>query len=447
VYVPTPRLLLVAAFGAVPIVLAGSHTLALLLAGLWLIGTCAVAAVDGRDTVVEGLSWTRVADQKLSLGVANGIELHLANTGNRVVQFAVRDTVPLRLQPRGEAFAGDCAAHGEWAGRYTAVPIARGDYALGPVTARYLGPMGLVWRQRRHDVVDTVRVYPNLLALSQYDAFVRRGLLQEIGLRNSRRWGAGTEFERLRDYTPDDEYRRISWAATARRRTPVVVDYETERSQNVIIMLDTGRLMATKLPLRGDGDVLNAQALTRLDHAVNAALMLGYVSEGVGDRVGIVAFGDVVQRFVPPRAGRGHFLAIADALYDVREEPAEPNYADAFSFLSAHVRRRSLVVLFTDIGAPETGQALVRSMAVASRRHLCVAVTLRDPALQALAVQPPDEARTVYERAVARLWLDDRTALLRRLAARGVLTVDTSADAISTDVVNRYLEVKARASL
>jgi uncharacterized protein (DUF58 family) len=86
-------------------------------------------------------------------------------------------------------------------------------------------------------------------------------------------------------------------------------------------------------------------------------------------------------------------------------------------------------------------------MAVASRRHLCVAVTLRDPALQALAVQPPDEARTVYERAVARLWLDDRTALLHRLAARGVLTVDTSADAISTDVVNRYLEVKARASL
>jgi uncharacterized protein (DUF58 family) len=447
VYIPTPRLLVVAAFGAVPIVLAGSHTVALVLAAVWLIGTVVIAVIDGRDGTVDGIAWDRVAEPKLCLGVSNRIELRLANASNRTVRFEVRDTVPPRLQPRGERFSGVSSAHGEWSGRYTVVPIARGDYSLGPITARYLGPLGLVWRQRSHGLTGSVRVYPNLLALSQYDAFVRRGLLQEIGLRNSRRWGAGSEFERLRDYTPDDEYRRISWTATARRRVPVVIDYETERSQNIIIMLDTGRLMATKLPLRGDGDTLAAQALTRLDHAVNAALMLGYVSEGVGDRVGIIAFGDGIQRYVPPRSGRGHFLAIADALYDVREEPTEPNYAEALAFLSSRITRRSLVVLFTDIGAPETGQALVRSMAVASRRHLCIAVTLRDPALQALAGQAPDGARAVYERAVAQLWLDDRTALLRRLAARGVLTVDTSADAISTDVVNRYLEVKARASL
>jgi uncharacterized protein (DUF58 family) len=448
VLIPTPRLLLLVLAGAVPIVLTATHAVALLVAGVWLLGAIVMALVDGLSIDLTGLRWQREHDPKLSLGASNRITLTLTNNTSRVIDFQARDTIPALLQAQGERLEGRCVPGGSWFGHYHVRPMSRGEYHLEAVTARYAGPLRLVWRQRVHRWDDTARVYPNLLALGQFDALVRRGQLQELGLRNARRWGTGTEFERLREYTPDDEYRRISWKATARRRAPVVVDYETERSQNVVVLIDSGRLMGTKLPLRGgDAEPYGAQALTRLDHAINAALMISYVSEGVGDRVGLLTFGDGVQRFLPPRAGRGHFLRIADALYDVREEPTEPDFSQALGYLSGRVSRRSLVVMFTDISSPETGQALARALTVMARRHLCVTVTLRDPALEELAEQPLNGLGPAYERAVAQLWLDERATLLRRLRSMGVLTVDTSADAISTDVVNRYLEVKGRGSL
>jgi uncharacterized protein (DUF58 family) len=434
--------------GAVPIVLVGSYRAGLFIAGIWFLSVVALASLDAWYAPAKAV-WLREHDAKLSLGAWNTVTLGLRNPLPRRLTFEVRDSVPPLLQPRGETGSGVCGPEGKWTLTYKVFPVQRGDFEFGLVNARYLGPLGLVWRQRTHRFEDAVKVYPNLLAISQYDAFVRRGQLQELGLRNSRRWGAGTEFERLRDYTPDDEYRRINWNATARRRAPVVIDYETERSQNVILLLDTGRLMSTRLPLveTADPDLYQARPLTRLDHAVNACLMLSYVSQKVGDRVGLLAFADQVSRVIAPRPGRGHFLRIADALYNLQTQPTEPDYAEAMAFLGSRVTRRSLVVMFTDISGSEAAAALVRSVAVASRRHLCVVVTLKDPAINALGKQSVNKVDEAYQRAVARLWLDERELALQSLRGRGALTIDTSADAISSDIINRYLEVKARASL
>jgi uncharacterized protein (DUF58 family) len=440
--------LFLALTGAIPIVLTGSYRAGLFVAGIWLLSVAVLSGLDAWYVPAGGI-WLREHDAKLSLGAWNTVALRLQNPLARRLTLQVRDSVPPLLQPQGEAGSGVCEAEGSWALAYRVFPVQRGDFQFGAVSARYLGPLGLVWRQRTHQFVDVAKVYPNLLAINQYDAFVRRGQLQEIGVRNSRRWGAGTEFERLRDYTPDDEYRRIDWNATARRRAPVVVDYETERSQNVILLLDTGRLMSTRLPLEesDDPDVYRGRPLSRLDHAVNASLMLSYVSQQVGDRVGLLAFGDHVSRFMPPRPGRGHFLRIANALYNLQAQPTEPDFGEAMAFLGSRVTRRSLVVLFTDVAGSEAAGTLVRSIAVAARRHLCVVVTLRDPAINALGKQPVNKVDEAYQRAVARLWLDERELALQSLRGRGALTVDTSADAISSDVINRYLEVKARASL
>lgn len=446
--IPTPRLLTLALAGVIPVVLSPSHDIALLVAAAWLLSLVLVAVLDGESVPVSQLKWTRGHDPKLSLGVANPVVLQCENAGDRALTFRVRDTVPQLLQPRGAEGSGTCAAGASWTLPYQVAPIQRGDFALGPVTARYRGVLGLVWRQRTHRFDDHARVYPNLLALSQYDAFLRRGHLHEYGIRTARTWGSGTELERLRDYSPDDEYRRINWKATARRHVPVVVEYETERSQNVILALDTGRMMSAKVPLEGAAeDVRPAQPLARLDYAVNAALMLSYVSQQVGDRVGLLAFSDRIVRFLAPRNGRGQFLAIADALYNLQPHSTEPDYAAAVTYLSSRVSKRSLIVMFTDISSPESGKALARSLAVAGKRHLPLVVTLRDPEVNEMAQEEIASVANVYERAVAAQWLHERKVVLNTLRTGGALTVDTSADAVSTDVINRYLEVKGRTRL
>ena len=164
--------------------------------------------------------------------------------------------------------------------------------------------MGLIIRQRRVEAVAEVKVYPNLHAIRQYELLVRRGLLGQLGLKNSRQFGEGTEFERLRDYAPDDDIRRVDWKATSRHQKPIVREFETERSQDVVIMLDAGRLMASPILTEAqeqesalDAASISGQAMIKLDYAINTTLMTSYVSTLKGDKVGLIAFSDDVHRY------------------------------------------------------------------------------------------------------------------------------------------------------
>lgn len=469
--IPTPRLLLLTLAGLVPIVLAGTHDRALGVACVWLAAVVLLALIDGWFVLPgDGLRWTREHDLKLSLGVWNPVTLTLHNLTERRLVVRVRDAVPQRLIPRGEAARGQCAPRGSWSVHYHVFPIHRGDYSFGPVGVRLLAPLGLVWLQYQGHIEDRVQVYPDLLSIRKYEALVQRGRAEEIGLRSSRHWGRGTEFERLRDYTPDDEYRRINWKATARRNKPIAVDYQVERSQNVILVLDAGRLMATRVPLDGSlpstasgadavpaaltnggapihGPRLPAPALTRLDYAVNTTTILAFVSQQCGDRVGLLAFSDRPLRYVPPAPGRGHFNQLAQALYNLEPEATEADYAEGLGYLAVRNRRRSLAVIFTDLAEQEAADSLVRNLASLAQRHLALVVTMRDPGVEQLAALPPDTSERVYQRAVARTLLERREQTLRHLRARGILTVDVAADKLSSSVINRYLEIKARTAL
>jgi uncharacterized protein (DUF58 family) len=274
------------------------------------------------------------------------------------------------------------------------------------------------------------------MEVSRYGLLARRGLLREIGLRASRHRDRGTEFESLREYLPDDDYRRIDWKATARREAPITTLYESERSQRLIIMLDLGRMMLTPV-----GE------LTRLDAAVNAAVLLAYVSLVRGDRVGLMAFSDRVESYTPPRRGRAHFYRIVEQLYDVRAQPIEADYLEAFARLRVDLRGRSLLTLFTDLSDPEVARTVAWHMALTARHHLPLCVTLNDPLVQGLAESMPHDGRGLYRKLVALRLQDDRSVVLETLARAGVLTVDAPADKLTPATINRYLELKERALL
>jgi uncharacterized protein (DUF58 family) len=436
--VPTLRLYLAALALAVPLALG---MIAPLFVGVAVAAAIALVAATLADYAAavrpDELHVERRHEPRLYLGADNQIDLAVANVSRRAVLVQVRDTPPVAFRS-STLFLGPTTVPpaGESTLRYLTRPTARGRFAFGRATIRWQTPLRLLWRQRDVPLAEDVAVYPNLLEVQKYDLLARKGLLQEMGLRSARLYGRGTEFESLRDYQPGDDYRRINWKATARRHQPMSTLYETDRSQRLVVMLDLGRMMLTRV-----GE------LTRLDVAVNTALLLCYVALARGDRVGLVAFADGVQAYAPPRRGRAHFYRIVEQLYAVRAQPIEADYAAAFARLRADLHGRALVVLFTDLGDREGARHIARHLMVLARHHLPMCVALRDPAIETRALVDPETGRHVFEKVVASLLLEEREVVLDELRHAGVATVDAAADRLTPATINRYLELKEKARL
>ena len=402
-------------------------------------------ARDGRS-----LSATRtLPSDKLSLGGWNLVELTLTNASARPQRVTLREQPPagFELGHPSLTFEASVPTQADERLTYHVRPPRRGDASFGDLYVRVRGPLGLVERTfRQHQTQQVVRVYPNLRELRRYDLLVRRGLEMQAAGRPVRVAGASTEFERIREYLPDDEFRRINWKATARRGQPLVNQFEAERSQNLVMLLDAGRSMAALAdpPVEDEDAQQDALTLTKLDRALNTALLLAYVASQRGDRVALLAYADDVRAFVPPQRGRRALLTTVQTLYNLRAEPVEPDHGRAFAFLAQRNLRRSLVVLFTDLLDRESSQSLAAHVRRAARQHMVVCVTLADPNLRRPATQRPTDGRRLYEKMVAQTLLDDRAAVLAGLSAHGVLTLDTDAETLNPKLISTYLEIKQR---
>ncbi|GAV31720.1 uncharacterized conserved protein [Coriobacteriaceae bacterium EMTCatB1] len=397
----------------------------------------AAAAFDARLLPPRGaISVERALPDKLSIGVPNPVVLTLRNASARPARLLVRETPPAGFA--GERLAGpvDVAAHGEAEVSLAFTPPSRGAFVFGDVGVRALGPLGIVFRQEAVPCAQRCSVYPDITAVRGYALLARRGKLHEIGIRAARLAGAGTEFESLREYQPGDSFRDIDWKATARRGRPMVRQHEPERSQTLVIALDAGRLMAAR-----------AGTLTKLDRAVNAALLLAYLGLEMGDHVGLLIFGRDVERFVSPRKGRRQFGVLLEALYDAQPRIEEPDYERALRYLAQNLSRRSLVVLFTDVAGAEPSKRLLTVLSGLAPRHLALVATQRNRALEERAIADVTTVEDAFAAAVAEDLLRDKAEALRMLASRGALVLDVDPDDLSVAAVNRYLEIKARGQL
>ncbi len=379
---------------------------------------------------------SRIHDQKLSLGTTNAITLQVRNLSARKVNVQIRDEPPDIFEISERILHGTVAGRETWQGSYTLTPLRRGNYEFGDLNLRWESPMRFIMRQDTVAAGAEVKVYPNLKKITEYDLMLRRNRLQQIGLRRSRQFGEGTEFESLREYTPDDDFRKIDWKATARRNFPVTVVHQAERSQNVFIALDAGRMMQSPI-----------ERMAKLDFVINSVLLFAYVATAKGDKVGMLTFGHKVDQFLPSKAGRGQFQKMLEALYAVEPQPVEPDYQQALSYLRIKQRKRALVILFTDLSGGESMQQLVSSASRLAKQHLPMVVTINDPAIYAAAHDTPTNSFEVYQRAAAIKLLNQRKVALETLSRNGVLTLDVPAHQLSMAVINRYLDLKARGRL
>jgi uncharacterized protein (DUF58 family) len=386
----------------------------------------------------KAIDLIREIDSKFSLGADNLVTIRITNRSRYTLRIHLRDDYPrkswiasglvvheFQIEPRSTHTL-----------TYHLKPLRRGLYSFGDIHLRCWGVLGLIICQRRSPSQAEVKVYPNLLEVRKYELLVRRGMLHEIGLKHSRRFGEGTEIERLREYHPDDDFRRIDWKATSRRHKPIVREFETERSQEVILMLDTGRLMASPI-----GD------LVKLDYAINTSLMTSYVSTLKGDKVGLITFSDMVHQYLPPKPGKKQFHAMLELLYDVRVQWIEPSFENAFAYLASKQRKRALFILFTDILDNESARTLSNYIIQFRRRHLVICVTLSDSNILALAQQPLTDSKSVYQKAIAEKLLHEKQEALEVLVKRGAIALDVPAHQLTMAVINKYLELKAKSRI
>lgn len=434
---PTTRLLFLSLAAGVLIASISLIPEMVYLAIVYIIAIIVLVVVDYLLTVrPTDIEAERINDAKLSIGAMNPITILVANRGNRTIQFQVRDEYPYQFTSNTPYLVGRVEPYAIYEACYRVLPLQRGVYHFGNINMRYLSNLKMFVRQVRYSAESEVRVYPNVLEVRKYDLLARKGLLRELGLRRSHLFGTGNEFERLREYTTDDEFRRINWKATARRGQPIAAEYETERSQHVMSMIDTGRLMHTQI-----------ESLTKLDHVINTVLLLSYVVALEGDHVGLMTFADDTRTYISPKRGKGQFHRLLEALYDVQAEHVEPNYEQAISYLGIKQKRRSLVVIFTDLVTLEAAKSLIISASQLSRRHLVLCVTISDPNTTRFIARSVVDSNSIYQRAVAETLLDERQVILDTLNRNGILTVDVPADKLTINVINTYLELKERGRL
>ena len=435
------------------------------------------ALVDGFVLVTatgSGILVRRDHKRTGSLGVALDCRLTLHNQTSLTLVGAIKDDLP-------EHFRSDPAEHdlrlppgNEMTASRKLKPFRRGSFRLQYVYLRLNSPLRLWHRHVRLPLDTRINVYPDMKQMSDYALLARTNRLSLIGVRRTRRIGQDSDFERLRDYSRDDNYRHIDWRSTARRRKLTVKQFQTDQSQRVIFMLDCGRMMTNE-----------SAGLSLLDHALNASLMMAYVALHQGDSVGMLCFSDTVHAYIPPRGGSSQMNRLLQAGFDQFPRMVESRYDQAFVYLQNHCKRRSLVTLTTNVIDEVNAAAVVDYLGNLSGRHLPLAVLLRDralfdaadavaddPAIMQMAARltpeedppgapaPPRSHRRaksggqesiavadrprVYRGAAAADILIWRQQVLRDLRHRGVLCVDTFPDELTAPLVNQYLQVKAQ---
>ncbi|MGI4829079.1 MAG: DUF58 domain-containing protein [Janthinobacterium lividum] len=497
----TPRAMWLLVIGVLLALPAFWHPRAAWFMGAWDALLLAVVCMDAwRLPRPRQLRVSRTFLDSPQLGVATRVELAVTVDADQVLQMRVTDDLHPALVGVPETRSLEVFPREPAVLALTIWPRERGEFALRRVYLRYRGALGLAERwaaaelgvgstageettgsfaalrdgkstkqweaapEERRDVrqeqPQRVRVFPaHEQARRSNEFFLMRARQMERQRRQLKLRGAGREFESLREYQPGDELRSVSWTATARRGRIVTRQFMAERSQQVWVVLDAGRLSRTAFALRrtdgprftgeteAERDEAHRLTVTQLDQATTATVMLAQVVGQTGDKIGMLAYGTGIQQVLPPGAGPAHLRLLIDLLSATRSEAAEGDALLAVARLKRLQRRRGLMVWITELPDTAGRPELVTAAAALAKLHLVVLVLLKHPELGALATALPANREEMFHAAAATEMEERRRETIAQLERQGVLIVEASAEEIGVRAVSEYLEVKSRGLL
>jgi uncharacterized protein (DUF58 family) len=381
-----------------------------------------------------------------SLSVASEVRVEVANASPHDLVVRVVDDVPSGLRRSPPLLTLAIARQNRAEAAYEIQPIARGVQTVGAAYIRYATTWGVAERWVRVPLQQSVVVYPNLVD-ARHESLAAIRSRQWDGRRNPRQNpGAGRVFESLREYQSGDDLRDVCWTATARRTRLTTKNYEVEPSQHLWIVLDTGRLMRTRVTADATAAGSAVVDCSKLDLAVNAALTLSTVALRSGDRVGLLAYGRRITAQVANVRGVGRLSQLVEPLARVDTEVLEADHFAAAAQLSSAQKRRALVVWITDLPDMAVTPHVVRAARSLMRRHLVVFAVIGQPDLGRVASRAPTTPDEMYQATAAQEIMHRRDLLIARLRSEGALAFEVSAG-LSSRIVNTYLHVKERGLL
>jgi uncharacterized protein (DUF58 family) len=384
----------------------------------------------------SALHVARTPPEHFALGSRAELSYSVENRSNRALRIGVIETPARTLRFETDELIAVVPPQSRARLKRPVMPLTRGPDQLGTLYVWYENSLGLIRRRLRIPAPQTIRVFPDLAAVERYGKLHLRNRTIEAGLRRMKLRGTGTEFESLREWSAGDAFRRIDWKATARRGKLMVAQHEVERSQNVMLLLDCGRLMTPRLGAR-----------RKLDYAVTAALSLATIAGLASDRVGLVAFAHEILASSAPRSTRSSIARLTDSLYSLEPRFEESNYTRAFAYLRHHLHKRSLIVFLTDVIDPLAQAAVMAEIGSLARHHLLIGVFMNDAAVSDALAHQPETVRDAYRANVAVGLANERRLAKTTLERAGVIVIDVPATKLTTALIDEYLRVKRRGLL
>ena len=381
----------------------------------------------------EPVSGKRLVPQRLSNGDENTIRLQITNQFNFSAQTKIIDEIPHQFQIRNFSISTTLESGEIEDFTYELRPTERGEYDFGDINVFLNTGIGFVNRKVSIAAQQTVPVYPSFIQMRKFEMYAISNRLTDIGIKKIRRVGHTMEFDQIKEYVRGDDVRSINWKATARANDLMVNQYQDERSQNVINVIDMGRVM--KMPFDG---------LHLLDYAINTSLVISNIALIKDDKAGLVSFSNKDSVVVKPEKRRPHIQRIQEALYNLETNFMESDYERLVVSLQKHVNQRSLVLLYTNF---ETFSSMERQLPYLQRiakDHLLVTIFFENTEMTKLLHQESKTIGQVYTKTIAEKFAFEKKQIVKALNQRGIQTILTPPKELSVNAINKYLELKAR---
>ena len=384
----------------------------------------------------KGIEAQRTTPEKLSNGDNNPIVVTIKNFYTFSIQVKVIDEIPEQFQVRDFEIKRKIKSAAQDEFQYYLRPTERGEYFFGCLNVYALSPLRFISKRYRFDKNQMVPTYPSYIQLRKYDLIAFSNNLFQYGVKKIRRIGHTMEFEQIKEYVPGDDIRTLNWKATAKKNSLMVNQYQDEKSQNIYMAIDKGRVM--KMPFDG---------MSLLDYAINATLVLSNVILKKQDKAGMFSFSKKVENRVVAEKRTSQMQKILENLYSVKTDFFESDYSRLYADIKKNINQRSLIILYTNF---ETMDGLHRQLPYLkgiAKNHLLVVVFFQNTELNQITNKKADTIQEVYDKVIAEKFIFEKKLIVTELKKYGIHSVLTQPENLTLDTINKYLEIKARGIL
>jgi uncharacterized protein (DUF58 family) len=352
------------------------------------------------------------------------------------VNMEIIDEIPAIFRRRDILFKTKLQPRSSKIITYRLRPVERGKYGFGNIILYLSTVSGLIQRRINGGAPAEITVYPSYVMLNKYELMAIHNNLTELGIKKIRRIGHNTEFEYIKEYIKGDDYRTVNWKASARRHFPMVNIYQDEKSQQVYNVIDKGRIMQNA-----------SKGMTLLDYAINASLVLSFVAIKKEDKAGLVTFETDFETFVPAEKQSGQMQKILESLYHQETTFGESDYSSLYVHINKYINKRSLLIVYTNFDTIVGMERQIEYMRKLSEKHAVLVVFFEDGEIKEFARKAPASMEEYYNQTVAEKFIYDKQFVVGKLRQYGIYALLTEPENLSVNVINKYLEMKARGTI